>query len=172
MRAIDEAFMIELTAQRLREVLLYNPETGVFTRLVGNGRNVKAGDIAGNTHRTGYRHVMVDSKAYAAHRLAWLYVHGVWPSGDIDHMNGDPADNRIENLRDVPERYNMQNERRPRKSSTSGFMGVRWREERQCWVAELRIDGKRRRLGAFKSPEDAHAAYLEAKRKHHPGFLL
>lgn len=164
--------MIELTAQRLRELLHYSPETGVFRVAERTNPRMKVGDIAGTIHRTGYRYIMVSGKTHAAHRLAWLYVHGVWPSGDIDHMNGDPADNRIENLRDVPERYNMQNERRPRKSSTSGFMGVRWREERQCWIAELSIDGKRRRLGAFKSPEDAHAAYLEAKRKHHPGFLL
>jgi hypothetical protein len=165
--------MIELTAERLRNLLHYDPETGVFTRLVGNGRNVNIGDKAGSTHKgSGYRYIMVDRKNYSAHRLAWLYIHGAWPIGDIDHMNGLPDDNRLANLRDVTKAMNAQNERRPRKSNTSGFMGVRWRDDRHCWIAVLLIDGCKRKLGAFRTKEDAAAAYIEAKRKHHPGFLL
>ena len=114
---------------------------------------------------------MVDGKSYATHRLAWLYMTGQWPRDDIDHINGNKADNRFCNLRDVPKNFNMQNERMARANNAHGFMGVQFRKDRGKYVACLRVDGNVRRFGAFDTPEEAHVAYVEAKRKHHPGFL-
>lgn len=164
--------MNELTAQRLRELLSYDPETGKLTRLTSNGRGQNIGDEAGSKHHSGYREVMVDGKNYRAHRVCWLHYYGVWPAHDIDHINGVKDDNRISNMRDAPEVMNMQNEVRARKNNASGLMGVHWRKERNCWVAQVRVNGRAVRVGSFKTPEEAHAAYLAMKREHHPGFTL
>jgi hypothetical protein len=161
-----------LTAQRLRELLHYDPETGLLTRLTDNKRGRRIGDEAGSLHASGSKEVMVDGINYRYHRVAWLHFHGVWPTFDIDHINGNKADNRISNLRDVPEDINMQNERRVRKNNKSGFMGVHWRADRSSWVASIRVNGKSIRLGSFATAEEAEAAYIAGKRLHHPGFTL
>ena len=158
---------IDLTAARLRELLSYDPDTGVFTRLV---KRTTGG--SGWADKQGYLQLCVGGKTYSAHRLAWLYMTGSWPVADIDHINGVKHDNRFANLRDVPELINMQNIRSPNKNNACGLMGVHWRKDRQCWVAQVRINGKAKRCGAFKTPEEAHEAYLAIKRQHHPGFLL
>lgn len=164
--------MTELTAARLRDLLAYDPETGSLTRLTTNNRGQNIGDPAGSIHHSGYMEVMVDRKNYRYHRVVWLHVHGTWPAGDIDHINGVKTDNRIANLRDVPEQINMQNEKRVRKNNASGFMGVHWRADRQRWVATVKVNGRAKRLGSFKTPEEAEFAYLEGKRNHHPGFTI
>jgi HNH endonuclease len=89
----------KLTAERLRERLHYDAETGVFTRRVGSS-NARAGDVAGSVHSTGYVRISIDGGKYTAHCLAWFYVHGVWPSDQIDHINRNRSDNRIANLRE------------------------------------------------------------------------
>jgi hypothetical protein len=89
----------KLTAERLRERLRYDAETGAFTRRVGSS-NARAGDMAGSVHSTGYVRISIDGGKYTAHHLAWLYVHGVWPSDQIEHINGKRSDNRIANLRE------------------------------------------------------------------------
>ena len=152
---------MSISHSRLLESLKYDPETGEFSKRVGAEHK-----------RTGYRYVMVDNVTYPEHRLAWFYMTGEWPSHDIDHINGQKSDNRFSNLRDVPETLNAQNERRVRGNNKSGYMGVFFRKERGKWEAKIRINGKTKRLGSFTNPEDAHVAYLEAKRKHHPGFML
>lgn len=156
-----------MTSERLRALVAYDPETGLFTRLVRN-TNAKSGW----PDKAGYLYLMIQGKVYSTHRLAWLYMTGEWPRNDIDHINGQRADNRFCNLRDVPKHFNMQNERKARKNNASGLMGVHFRKDRGKWVAVLRINGKSRRFGAFDTAEEAHAAYLEAKRANHPGFLL
>jgi hypothetical protein len=157
----------QMTAERLRCLVFYDPKTGLFRRLV---RNTNA--TAGWPDKAGYMHLMVDAKTYSAHRLAWLYMTGEWPRNDIDHINGRRSDNRFCNLRDVPKNFNMQNERRARKNNPTGLMGAQFRKDRGKWFAALRVDGKFRRFGSFETPEEAHAAYVEAKRIHHPGFTL
>jgi len=98
-----------VTAARLREVLDYNPETGIFTNRIRRGSKGAAGAEAGTLTPTGYRNIVIDGRLYPAHRLAWLYVHGTMPKWTIDHINHRRDDNRIANLRDVPHRENCQN---------------------------------------------------------------
>jgi hypothetical protein len=162
----------DLTAGRLRELLDYDPGTGVFRWRANRGR-VRAGGVAGSLSVSGYLKARVDGRSHWAHRLAWLYVHGEWPRGGIDHINGDRSDNRIGNLRDVPQRINAQNRRTARRDNTSsGLLGVDWHAHRQRWRARIRLRGGRLDLGHFDTPEAAHAAYVEAKRRLHEGNTL
>src|SRR4051812_4396707 len=112
-----------ITAERLRQVLSYDPETGVFLWKEKIARKVVVGRKAGNIGNFGYIYIRIAGKLYYGHRLAWLYVHGVWPEKGIDHRNGVPDDNRIANLRPANQSENNQNMRLP-KHNKSGFMGV------------------------------------------------
>ena len=168
-----------LTAQRLRELLNYDPETGVFTRRLKNANCVKIGDIAGSLDGRGYCRIRIDGKKRRAHRLAWLYMHGKWPLGEIDHINGFPADNRISNLRDVSHTENTRNVHKPnRDNASSKFRGVHWHRRDLKWTAQIRANGTIKYLGAFATEEAAAAAYVAAKKIHHdngptvPPFIL
>lgn len=156
-----------LTAARLRELLHYNPDTGEFTRLVQTCGRALVGDIAGTDHVRGYRRIRVENVSHMAHRLAWLHVHGEWPAGLIDHIDGNPGNNRIGNLRVVNSSLNQQNQRRARSDNRqSGLLGVHPNYKK--WSAGIRVNGKRIHLGSFDTPEEAHEAYLKAKRELHP----
>jgi hypothetical protein len=144
-----------LTANRLREVLDYDPQTGIFTR---------AGKRAGSSNGCGYLRIRVDGQRYLAHRLAWLHVHGVWPSDQIDHVNTDRADNRIANLRDASRSQNHANTPLSR-ANTSGFKGVYWAPHTARWRAAIKVNGKKRHLGYFYSANDAALAYEAAANK-------
>lgn len=154
----------ELTADRLRQLVAYNPETGVFT-WIAKRRKCRPGDVAGCLMGTGYRAIRLDNNLHYAHRLAWLYVTGQWPAQQIDHANGDRADNRFSNLREATNIENAHN-RRKRKSNTSGYTGVR--KENSRWAASIKVNYKAIRLGLFGTPEEAHQAYLSAQEKYHP----
>jgi hypothetical protein len=112
--------------------------------------------------------ISLDNIYYRAHRLAWLYVHDVWPDDQIDHINGCRDDNRIANLREVTNAQNMQNLHRPHSRNTSGYLGVHFVRERNRWGAQIRDNGRKRNLGHFATAEEASAAYLAAKRELHP----
>jgi hypothetical protein len=162
-----------LTAERLRELLHYDPGTGAFTRKVDvklRGERVAAskGDAAGYL-TDGYLLCRLDGRIYKCHRLAWLYVHGEWPKQQIDHINGVRNDNRIANLRDVSHQLNMQNIKTSR--GASGVLGVN-KNGRSGWQAKITVENKPLSLGTYRTPEAAHAAYLEAKRRLHPGNTL
>lgn len=163
-----------LSAERLREVLNYEPATGIFTWKVRTSNRVNIGDVAGAMLKTGYLSICIDSKFYRAHRLAWLYIHGDWPSADIDHLNGMRTDNRFCNLRDVSRSTNQQNLRKARGEKThSGLLGVyRTDKVNNQWRACIKIDGKDVHLGNFRTKEAAHEAYLLAKRSHHEGCTI
>ena len=158
----------KLTAERLRELLRYDPETGIFTAAVARA-NLNAGDIAGCPNAGGYIHIRIDYARYGAHRLAWLWMTGAWPNEKIDHINGDKADNRWCNLREATSAQNCWN-RQKASNNTSGFKGVHWHKAHGRWVARIMIDGKRRHLGAFDTPEEAYAAYCNAARRDHCEF--
>jgi len=120
----------------------------------------------------GYISISINRNRYLAHRLAWLYENGDWPKQDIDHINGNRSDNRIENLRDVSHQVNCQNKRSIGKQNTSGFLGVNWRKDRQKWRAVISTRRKQKFLGFFDTAQEAHQAYLIAKRKLHEGSTL
>lgn len=166
----------DLTAQRLRELLKYYPETGVFTRLVSRRcGTAEPGDVAGSKRNSeGYLAFMVDRKTYQAHRLAWLYMTGKWPNALIDHINGVKSDNRLCNLREATVSMNKQNMRKARADCVnSGLMGAYLdRRNGGRWFSNITANGKRKHLGYFLTPQEAHAAYIEAKRRLHPGCTI
>ena len=165
----------EPDAERLRALLQYDPETGVLRWAVSRrGRVARPGVVAGRPNRAGYIRVKIDGFSYAAHRIAWVIVHGERPRGDIDHINGDRADNRLANLRDVPRRVNRQNMRRALARSKTGLLGVTCspKRSRQPFSARITVNGTTHRLGYFATAQLAHAAYLAAKRQLHEGNTL
>jgi hypothetical protein len=156
----------KLTQARLKELLRYDPETGVFTWLITRSRRARRGSVAGSLHVSGYIHIIVDGCAYKAHRLAWLYVHGVWPD-EIDHINCIKDDNAFSNLREVSRLQNMKNIRRF-TTNKSGFKGVGFHGGK--WRARITCDRKPMFLGHFDTPEMAFAAYCAAARRVHGEF--
>ena len=160
-----------LTVEQLKDALTYDSDTGKFVWKTRPSRAVKAGDVAGCVEkRIGYVTIGIKGRIYKAHRLAWLYVYGQWPNGLIDHINGDKADNRIANLRDVFADSNSQNVRKSNSRNKSGFMGVIWFQNK--WRASMSVNGKSKWLGDYNTPEEAHQVYLEAKRKYHAACTI
>jgi hypothetical protein len=160
--------MAMLTAERLREVLAYDPETGVFTRRVSRGP-MSAGSTAGYPDRDGYLMVCIDYQAYFAHRLAWLYTFGEWPSEDIDHIDRNPSNNALANLRPASRSENLANTK-ARRDNTSGKKGVWWHKSAKKWAAGITVKRRAHHLGLFESIEDAAAAYEHAAKKHFGEF--
>ena len=160
-----------LTAEKVRELLDYDPETGVFTWRVAKGRKSK-GMLAGCIDHYGYVQIGIDGTHYKGHRIAWLITNGAWPSEHIDHRNGVRNDNRSANLREASQSINMQNLLRPMEGNTSGFLGVCWDTEKQSFMAQIKTKGKNKFLGRFTDPNEAHAAYLDAKRRLHAGCTI
>jgi hypothetical protein len=154
-----------MTADELCNLLVYDPATGHFTWKQRAAKCIQIGSVAGNTNKTGYVTIGLCKKVYKAHRLAWLYTYGSWPDGLIDHINGVKSDNRLFNLRVVNETGNSENVRKPNKRNKSGFMGVIWHQNK--WRANITVNKKTKWLGDYATPEEAHAAYLGAKRLHH-----
>lgn len=158
----------DFSADKLRKLLDYNPETGVFTN-TGVRRNTRA-ELPGRVHVTnGYVYVSINGSKYFAHRLAWLYVTGQWPDGEIDHINRDRADNRFDNLRISSRSLNNQNKVAHQSNNKLKLIGVS--PHRQRFQANIFVGGKRTYLGIFKTEQEASNAYWEAKAKLHPGYV-
>lgn len=160
----------DLTAQQVRDILRYDPKSGIFTWAVTKGHK-RAGSKAGTVGKGGYLTICVDGRGYRAHRIALLFNLGRWPVGDVDHINGNTADNRIANLRECTHAENMQNMSAPRthsgKPKSSKFAGVSWNKSCAIWRSQIRVNGKIVYLGRFMSEEAAHSAYVNAKAKFH-----
>lgn len=156
-----------LTSERLRGVLNYDPDTGVFTRKVRTTNTVNVGDVAGNLKLNGYRCISVDGNRYQAHRLAWLYVHGVWPEEQVDHINRMRDDNRIVNLRLASGAENQQNSSH-RVDNTSGHKGIGWSKRHQQWRVRIQHQNRHIYLGLFVDINDAIAARKAAEAQLHP----
>lgn len=140
--------------ETLKKYLNYDKDTGVFTWKVRRANCIKIGDIAGTTNTNGHRQVRIEGKQFVLHRLAWLYVYGVLPDKELDHINGDKSDNRIENLREVSHGENMQNLPTYR-NNTSGKIGVHYDRNCNKWIARISYKGERIILGVFTTFEES-----------------
>ncbi len=161
--------MTTLTQARLKELLRYDLKTGIFTRRRASpsGRH-GVGTVAGSARQAdGYVELAFEGHRFYAHRLAWFYSYGVWPSKELDHRNHKTGDNRLCNLRDGARSQNNENQVRPQRTNKSGFLGVSWSKAACKWVAFITTNKKKRYLGLFLTPEAGHRAYLRAKRKLH-----
>jgi hypothetical protein len=163
-----------LTAAQARELLRYDRDTGkLFYRrdiYVGRPGRIfrKEGDEAGCLIPSGYIVICIDYVHFRAHRLAWLIETGDWPTHEIDHRDMDRSNNRWANLREAT---GVQNRANSKKRAKSGFKGVITpKHAPNCFVAQISVEGKPVYLGTFRSPEEAHAAYLEAAIRHHGEF--
>ena len=156
-----------LTQDRLKELLHYDPETGIFTWRVARG-SAKVGDVAGVIDTEGYRLIWLDNCQFRAPRVAFFYVIGVWPTETIDHINGVRDDDRWLNLREATREENSHNRGVPPINNSSGFIGTGWNKSHSKWEARIRAGGKLHHLGYFATPKAAHAAYLKAKNELHP----
>ena len=154
-----------LTAEVLRQTIGYNPETGRFVWLKSTGA-AKTGTEAGGVSSTGYVRIAIFGKRYQAHQLAWLHHYGEWP-GELDHINGNKADNRIANLRKALRDENLQNQRKAHGNNKAGILGVSL-TKRGRFVVMIQSGGERKYLGSYAAAEEAEAAYLKAKREEHP----
>jgi len=154
-----------LSPERLRQTLHYAADTGLFT-WAASRRGVTAGRVAGCEGRYGYWYITIDHKRYVAHRLAWLYVYGSWPSNCIDHINRVRTDNRLCNLREATIQQNRQNLSLSVKNK-SGVRGVSIDLVNNCWRASISVDKKAKNLGRFATIEAAAAAYATAAAKYH-----
>jgi hypothetical protein len=153
-----------LTADRLRELLNYDPETGVFTWLVSRSGTARSDTVAGWVKSNGYLYISVDGRIYRAHRLAWLSMNGVWPSGDIDHINCVRSDNRASNLREA-KRYQNNANSRIMESNSVGLKGVTFNKQRCKYISQIQVYRNKKNLGYFDCPAAAHFAYIVAADK-------
>lgn len=154
----------------LRQRLRYEPETGRliwrYNETMPTRWNSRWTDVpAGRISQCGYNQVSIYGTRYPSHRIIWAMTHGVWPGGEIDHIDGNRLNNRIENLRDVNRTENSKN-MALRFDSTSGATGVCWDKSRNKWAAHIRINGLRLNLGRFISLEDAIGARKAAEERH------
>lgn len=161
-----------LAPEFVRERLNYNQETGEFFWKIRPSNNTRDGQVAGVVNPKGYRVIKINAVGYKAHRLAWLYVYGVWPTKDVDHVNGIKHDNRISNLREITTSENAQNRRYANANGTSGFLGVTWQPTYKKWAAYIGVNGKRKTIGRYKTAIEASEAYLAEKRLHHKGCTV
>lgn len=164
-----------LTQDRLKTLLNYAPATGVFTWLVSSKNGTKAGSVAGclRKGRTGAPDYVViripGDKLYLAHRLAYFYMTGRWPEGQLDHKNLTGTDNRWRNLR--PATHFQNNQNRPvRADNKSGLKGVHLDSRRGTWSADCQVEGQRFRKSGFATPEEASTAYQAFAKQHHGEF--
>lgn len=162
---------VSLAAERLRDLMIYDPTTGIFRWRVDRRNAIRAGTIAGGDDGRGYVVVRIDGGKYLAHRLAFLYMTGKWPGPLVDHKDANPSNNRWNNLREATRQGNSANSKTSARNKC-GLKGARWHSRDQRWYAGISVRGQQIHLGTFKNAEDAHAAYLAAARQHFGEFAF
>jgi hypothetical protein len=156
--------MSNIDCNHLRKILKYQQDTGLFFwKIAPSGR--LAGQLAGSKDRQGYIRIKINNIKYAAHRLAWMYVHGNFPNNFIDHINGIKDDNRICNIRDVTRSENMQNINKPQGNNI--YLGVYKVGKNEKYRSKIGINGRQIHLGYFSSVEEAKNSYVQAKKTYH-----
>jgi hypothetical protein len=158
-----------ITQSELKEVLDYNPDTGLFIWKKTVGRRAKLGSVAGTKMNTGYVRITIKQKMYTAHRLAYLYMTGNFPENFIDHINHIKDNNRWSNLRDATNSQNLANQVKP-KTNTSGYKGVYWNKVHKKWCAEIGYMKKKMHLGLYTTPQEAAEAYKKKAIEIHGEF--
>lgn len=163
----------ELTLERLKYLVSYDPDSGIFTGQKGiNSRGrpiggIECGSLAKRRSDKYYRVMSIDNVRYLSHRLAWLYSFGEFPKNEIDHIDGDSLNNKINNLRDVTRIENSQNIRKASSNNKTGYLGVFLHKETGKYRSTIMTNRKRVSLGLFTNPEEASIAYINAKRELH-----
>ena len=147
-----------ITQSELKSIAHYDPQTGYFTSFVSRG-NIKCGDIMGHINRIGYVEVCINRKGYRAHQLAFLYMNGVYPK-EVDHIDGNPSNNRWNNLRIASRQENMWN-RGVNENSQTGVKGVH--PHKNKFKVQFRVFGKKVYLGLFDDLQEA--------KRHHDEFV-
>lgn len=171
-----KATMKQPDIEQIRKEIKYDPDTGELrwlSRKQGRRLSGLAGSVTNGSQ--GYVLVRAGGMSVLGHRLAWALHYGSWPEGILDHINGNRSDNRISNLRLADADINSQNRRSSGSHSTTGLLGVtRFKigNRRERFRAVISVNGKQRYLGFFDTPQAAHAAYLDAKRKLHSGCTI
>ncbi|MCO5738896.1 MULTISPECIES: HNH endonuclease signature motif containing protein [Stenotrophomonas maltophilia group] len=165
----------KISHARLLEVIRYEPETGAFIWKIATSRKTRVGSVMATRSKASrggvYLQGRIDGRIYRLHRLAWFYMTGSWPANEIDHINGDSTDNRWTNLRDVPRAVNQQNVRSAKRNSKTGLLGVIPARGGK-FRAAIRVGQQFHHLGHFDTAEEAHAAYVCAKRRLHEGSTV
>ena len=156
-----------ISAEEARQLFSYNPETGDLVWVKSCG-SVSAGSTAGTKRSDNYITLQIYGKRYLAHRIAWLLHYGKWPEKLLDHIDGNPSNNSIANLREAS--YSQNNCNAKRRKNTSGFKGVSWWARDKKWQVHIHTETGRKFLGYFPTPEEAYAAYCKAAREHYGEF--
>lgn len=167
MRPLDK--FCNLTLNELKQHLEYDAANGCFYRKTSNNQH-KVGELAGNKRKNGYSIVKVCKTNILIHRLVWLFEHGEWPKECLDHIDGDKSNNRIQNLREATYAQNRVNTG-VQVNNLLGLKGVQLHTQSGKYRARITWNGKKRSLGLYYTPEEAHAAYVEAAKQLHKEFM-
>ena len=159
----------DVTAEYLREILIYDPLTGIFTNRIKRWVALP-GAVSGTVMTIGYIGIGINDRVWLAHRLAFLYMTGEWPKNHVDHIDGNKQNNAWKNLRDVTPIVNLQNQRRAKRNTRSGLLGVT--KNTKGWTSKITVNKVVIYLGTFPTPEEANEVYMTAKRKLHEGNTL
>lgn len=150
-----------ISHDELLRILRYDPDSGEFFWRVYRNNKAYPGGKAGSIYPSGYVIINIKAKLYRAHRLAWFYMTGEWPTGLLDHEDGDRVDNRWGKFRPADPTQNSANSKMP-VTNTSGYKGVYFSKHAKPWRAQISLNSKTKNLGYYDTPELAHAAYLSA----------
>lgn len=171
---IDGFFIGEykmVTRELLMSLFNYDCTTGIFTHTERRS-GVVFGSVAGSLNADGYVHISVYKRKYPAHVLAWIYVYGIHPKDEIDHIDGVRNNNRISNLRAATRLQNQQYISKIQTNNKSGVRGVCWNKQKNKWMASISSKGKSIHIGYYQTLEQAHMAYVETKRSIHSGSTI